>query len=58
MSITVATQTDLIEKDITSAAGLIRIEPSLQFSPWPAGRPIYTIRGAGYFGRRRQRAAC
>jgi iron complex outermembrane recepter protein len=49
MSITVATRTELIEKGITSAAGLTRIEPSLQFSPSPTGTPIYTIRGVGYF---------
>ena len=49
MSITAATQTELVEKGITTAAGLTRIEPSLQFAPSPYGTPIYTIRGVGYF---------
>jgi outer membrane receptor protein involved in Fe transport len=49
MSITAATQTELVEKGITNPAGLTRIEPSLQFSPSPYGTPVYTIRGVGYF---------
>src|SRR5580693_7507802 len=49
MAITAATGRELIEKNVTSVAGLTRIEPSLQFSQSNNGTPVYTIRGVGYF---------
>jgi iron complex outermembrane receptor protein len=49
MSITAATQAELVEKGITTTEALTRIEPSLQYAQSPYGTPVYTIRGVGYF---------
>jgi len=49
MAITAATGTELIQRNVTSVAGLTRIEPSLQVSQSNNGTPVYTIRGVGYF---------
>src|SRR5258707_11712823 len=40
MAITAATGRELIEKNVTSVAGLTRIEPSLQFSQSNNGTPV------------------
>jgi len=49
MAITAVGDLALTQRNITSIAGLTKLEPSLQISQSNNGTPVYTIRGVGYF---------
>jgi len=48
ISVTAATGVQLARRGITTVDGLVKLEPSLQFSKSSDGTPIMTIRGVGY----------